>query len=320
MAKILRNRLHGWIALDKPLAMGSTQALAKVRWLLNAEKAGHGGTLDPLATGLLPIAFGEATKTIQWAMDGKKTYQFTVQWGAETSTDDLEGQIVSTSNYFPANENKDLPHSAANLAMQHTLKLVIPGFVGAVQQQPPAYSAIKVGGERAYDMARAGHDVQLARRTVNIDSVKIIDWPTPSQTTFEVVCGKGTYVRALARDLGRATGWLGHVVMLRRTAVGPFKETDMISLEKLEQLRHRDASENSLMRLLRPIETVLDGIPALAVMAADAQRLRQGQSVLFRGSEAPATAEVVLVTHDGQALGLCSVEKGSLKPKRLFNL
>ena len=320
MAKTPRNRLHGWIALDKPLGMGSTQALAKVRWLFNAEKAGHGGTLDPLATGLLPIAFGEATKTIQWAMDGTKTYQFTIQWGAETSTDDLEGEIVSTSNYFYTHENNVLPRSMENAAMQYKLELAIPLFIGAVQQQPPAYSAIKVDGERAYDLARAGQDVQLASRTVQIDNVKIIGWPSPSQTTFEMTCGKGTYVRSLARDLGRATGWLGHVVMLRRLAVGPFKQDDMISLEKITELRHRDASENSLAPLLRPIETVLDGIPALAVMDQEAHRLRQGQSVLLRGSTAPVSAEVVLVTHDGKALGLCAIEQGSLKPKRLFNL
>jgi tRNA pseudouridine55 synthase len=318
VAKTPRNRIHGWIAIDKPLGIGSTQALAKVRWLFNAEKAGHGGTLDPLASGLLPIAFGEATKTIQWAMDGTKTYRFTVQWGVETTTDDLEGERGMRSPYFEVSENNILPRSMDFAVMQHKLETVLPTFIGAVQQQPPAYSAIKVEGERAYDLARAGENVQLAARIVQIDSVKIINWPTPSQTTLEVACGKGTYVRSLARDLGRATGWLGHVIMLRRLRVGPFTEADMISLEKLEELRHRDASENSLMCLLRPIETVLDGIPALAVMDPDAQRLRQGQQVLLRGDQILA-AEVVLVTHDGRALGLCSIEKGSLKPKRLFN-
>jgi tRNA pseudouridine55 synthase len=315
-----KRKIHGWMVLDKPLGLSSTQALGRVRWLFGAAKAGHGGTLDPLASGLLPIAFGEATKTIQWAMDGTKTYRFTVQWGVETTTDDLEGERTARSSDFDINENNILPRNIENAAMQHKLLAVLPAFIGAVQQQPPAFSAIKVDGERAYDLARAGEDVQLAHRTVQIYSVKIMGWPTPSQTTLEVTCGKGTYVRSLARDLGRATGWLGHVILLRRTAVGPFHEADMISLAKLEELSHTPPSENSLMRILRPIETVLDGIPALAVMDPDAQRLRQGQSVLLRGAQAPIAAEVVLVTHDGQALGLCSIIQGSLQPKRLFNL
>jgi tRNA pseudouridine55 synthase len=315
-----RNSLHGWLVIDKPLGLGSTQALGKVKWLLKPEKAGHGGTLDPLATGLLPIALGEATKTVNWAMDGTKTYTFAVQWGAETTTDDLEGEITNTyrSESF---ENAALMLRNMNCAaLQHELKAALPQFVGAVQQKPPAYSAIKVDGERAYDLARAGAVVDLAARTVQIDSVKIIAWPRPDQTTFEVNCGKGTYVRSLARDIGRATGWLAHVIMLRRTRVGPFREEDAISLEKLTELSHRDGSENSLLGILRPIETVLDGIPALAVMDLDAQRLRQGQTVLLRGANAPIATEAVLVTHRGQPLGICSIEQGSLKTKRLFNL
>lgn len=316
-----RRELHGWVVLDKPLGLSSTQALGKLRWLLNAGKAGHGGTLDPLATGLLPIALGEATKTIQWAMEGLKTYRFTVQWGCETSTDDLEGEVVATSNYFTKSfENIILPRNMDFAAMQHKLADALPSFCGAVQQKPPAYSAIKVAGERAYDLARAGEDVDLAARTVQIDALTIVDWPGPSQTTFEVTCGKGTYVRSLARDIGRATGWLGHVVMLRRTAVGPFRSHDMISLEKLAEMVHRPASENSLAPILRPIETVLDGIPALSVMDQDAQRLRHGQQVMLHGTDSPDAAEVVLVNHDGRPLGLCSIAGGALKPRRLFNL
>jgi tRNA pseudouridine55 synthase len=313
--------IHGWIVLDKPLGLSSTQALAKVRWLLSAEKAGHGGTLDPLASGLLPIALGEATKTIQWAMDGRKTYRFTVQWGAETSTDDLEGEIVARSNDFiNGNENNVLPRSIDFAAMQHRLQHELPAFHGAVQQTPPAYSAIKVDGERAYDLARAGEEVSLAARTVQIDRLSVVEWPTPSQTTFEVACGKGTYVRSLARDLGRVLGWLGHVVTLRRLTVGPFGEADMISLEKLTEICQSAPGETRLAHILRPIETVLDGIPALAVMDQDAQRLRHGQPVVLRGTECPPSAEVVLVKHGGKPLGLCSIEQGSLKPKRLFNL
>lgn len=320
--------MHGWIVLDKSLGLSSTQVLGKVRWLLNAEKAGHGGTLDPLASGLLPIALGEATKTVPWAMDGTKTYLFTVQWGSETSTDDLEGEIVSTSNYFERDsENNILPRNMDFAAMQQSVMGALSAFHGAVQQRPPAYSAIKVDGERAYDLARAGEDVELAARTVRIDRLSVLDWPSPSQTTFEVVCGKGTYVRSLARDLGRTLGWLGHVAMLRRTAVGPFGEADMISLEKLTEMVHRPGSENSLAGLLRPIETVLDGIPALAVMEAEAKRLQQGQRVplenlrvLLPGGDTLREAEAVLATHAGRPIGLFRIERGVLKAIRMFNM
>ncbi len=320
--KNIKNKLHGWLVIDKPLGLGSTQALGRVKWLLKPEKAGHGGTLDPLATGLLPIALGEATKTVNWAMDGVKTYRFAVQWGAETSTDDLEGVISRTYCNAPIEVAKSMLRDMDSIAMQQLLSQKLLMFHGAVQQQPPAYSAIKVAGERAYDLARAGEAVELASRTVQIDEVKVVEWRSSPAllTVFEVTCGKGTYVRSLARDLGRATGWLGHVIELRRTRVGPFTEADAISLEKLEELSHRPPSENSLERVLRPIETVLDGIPALAVMDSDAQRLRQGQTVLIRGSQAPVAAEAVLVTHRGQPLGICSIEQGSLKTRRLFNL
>jgi tRNA pseudouridine55 synthase len=338
-----RNRIDGWLVIDKPLGMGSTQALGKVKWLLKPEKAGHGGTLDPLATGLLPIALGEATKTVTWAMDGTKTYRFAVQWGAETSTDDLEGVITNTYRNATWKNAAPMLRSMDCVAVQQLVQQSLQQFHGAVQQQPPAYSAIKVDGERAYDLARAGEVVELASREVRIDEIKVVEWrgcfpaPPPTsplqaqrggagggeshlETVFEVTCGKGTYVRSLARDIGRATGLLAHVIELRRTRVGPFTEADAISLEKLEELVHRDASENSLSGVLRPLSTVLDGIPALAVMDPDAARLRQGQSVLLRGAQAPIAAEAVLVTTRGQPLGICSIEHGSLKTKRLFNL
>ncbi len=321
-----KNRRHGWLVIDKPLGMGSTQALGKVKWLLKPEKAGHGGTLDPLATGMLPIALGEATKTVTWAMDGVKTYRFAVQWGAETSTDDLEGSITNTYRNAAWSDVSPMLRNMNFAAMQQLVQQSLQQFHGAVQQQPPAYSAIKVDGERAYDLARAGEVVELASREVRIDEVTVVAWrgsgspESPLQTVFEVTCGKGTYVRSLARDIGRATGLLAHVIELRRTRVGPFTEADAISLEKLEELVHRDASENSLSGVLRPLSTVLDGIPALAVLDPDAARLRQGQSVLLRGAQAPIAAEAVLVTTRGQPLGICSIEQGSLKTKRLFNL
>ena len=297
--------VHGWLAFDKPLGMTSTQAVAKVRWLFNAEKAGHGGTLDPLASGLLPIALGEATKTVQWAMDGRKVYRFTATWGEERTTCDLEGEISATSASRPSRK---------------AVEAILHQFEGEILQAPPAFSAIKVGGERAYDLARAGEAVELAPRPVTIEKLSLMDTPDESHASFEVTCGKGTYIRSLARDMGRTLGCLGHVSALRRVAVGPLGEVQMIPLETLEELRHKAPGDNAMNGVLRPIETMLDGIPALAVDERQAQRLRQGQSVLLRGANAPIASDAVLVTWGLKPLGICSIEQGSLKPKRLFNL
>lgn len=305
MKKKRGSPIHGWVALDKPLGMTSTQAVGKVRWLFGAEKAGHGGTLDPLATGLLPIALGEATKTVSAAMDGRKTYRFTVKWGEERSTDDLEGVVTTRSTSRPSLES---------------IESILARFKGDIQQIPPAFSAIKVEGERAYDLARSGADVVLASRAVRIEELRLIAVSEQESATFEVTCGKGTYVRSLARDMGRALGCLGHVTVLRRLAVGPLTEAHMIPLEKLEELRHKAPGGNAMDGVLRPIETVLDGIPALAMDEQQAQRLRQGQSVLLRGANAPIAHEAVLITSGGKPLGIGSVEQGTLKPKRLFNL
>jgi tRNA pseudouridine55 synthase len=301
-----KKSLHGWLVLDKPLGMSSTQALGKARWLLNAEKAGHGGTLDPLASGVLPLAFGEATKTVNWAMDGRKSYRFTAKWGAETSTDDLEGEVTQ---------------STGNVATQQSIETILNRYIGEIDQTPPAFSAIKVDGERAYDLARAGETVTLKSRKINIESLQIEAHAADnSETTFRVACGKGTYVRSIARDIGRELGCLAHVTLLRRLAVGPFTEKDSISLETLEKIVHSPPSENSLSGLLRPIETVLDGIPALAVMVPEARRLQQGQKVLLPETEPVSEAEAVLITSEGKPLGLFSVEKRVLKTIRLFNL
>jgi tRNA pseudouridine55 synthase len=297
--------VHGWVILDKPLGMTSTQAVGKIRWLFGAEKAGHGGTLDPLATGLLPIALGEATKTVSYAMDGRKIYRFTVAWGAERSTDDLEGEVVERSDQRPSRQD---------------IESILSKFIGEIQQVPPVFSAIKVEGARAYDLARGGAEVQLESRPVVIEDLRLVDVADGVSATFEVACGKGTYVRSLARDMGRMLGCLGHVTMLRRVAVGPFAEMDMIPLEKLEELSHKAPGGNAMDGVLRPIETVLDGIPALAMDEQQAQRLKQGQSVLLRGANAPIALEAVLITSGGTPLGIGTVEQGTLKPKRLFNL
>ena len=298
-----KSKVDGWIALDKPYGMTSTQAVGKVRWLFNAEKAGHGGTLDPLATGLLPIALGEATKTVQWAMDGRKTYRFTAAWGAETNTDDLEGEITQRSDRRPS---------------QSEIEALLPRFTGTILQAPPAFSAIKINGARAYDLARAGEVVEIKEREVQVETLKLLE-ATEDKADFEINCGKGTYIRSLARDMGRALGCFAHVSALRRTQVGALNEAQMISLEKLEEMGNRGPSE-ALKGALLPLETVLDGIPALAVLDNDAAKLRQGQKVLLRGASAPISEAAVLVRHGTELVGIGEVSQGSLKIKRLFNL
>jgi tRNA pseudouridine55 synthase len=248
---------------------------------------------------------GEATKTVSWAMDGRKTYRVLVKWGEARTTDDREGEISALSDRRPSHVEIDM---------------ILPRFEGEIEQTPPQFSAIKVKGERAYDLARAGEAVDLAPRTVLIGNIELLGLPDADHAEFSVTCGKGTYIRSLARDLAEALGTVGHVARLRRIEVGPFGEKDMISLEKLEELRHKAPGDNAMEGVLRPIETVLDGIPALAVKDAEAQRLRQGQKVLLRGANAPIAQDAVLVMWGRRPLGICSIEKGALTPKRLFNL
>jgi len=297
--------VHGWLVLDKPEGMTSTSAVGLVKRLFNARKAGHAGTLDPLATGILPIAFGEATKTVSFAMDGRKAYRFTVRWGVETDTDDSEGTAVA--------ESAVRPESAA-------IEAALPRFMGRIEQTPPRFSAIKVAGERAYDLAREGEEVTLAPRAVEIEGLRLVGRPDADHAQFEAECGKGTYVRALARDLGRALGAYGHVSALRRTRVGPFTEDRMIPLEKLKELSHKDAGHEALRACLLPVETALDDIPALAVGSTEAQRLKQGQPVIVRGRDAPVDQDWVLVRWRGEPIALAAVAEGLIRPKRVFNL
>jgi len=294
--------VNGWLVLDKPLGETSTRALARVKRLYDAQKAGHAGTLDPLATGILPIAFGEATKTVPFVVDGAKSYRFQINWGAETETDDAEGEIVETSDKRPDRES---------------LERLLPSFVGEISQVPPRFSAIKVDGQRAYDLARDGEAVELAPRTVQIDSLTIADW-TDDSATLEADCGKGTYVRAIARDLGRELGCFGHVAALRRLRVGPFSEADALTIEDLEQA----AEEGTLgsFETLRPIETALGELPAIPVSSSDAASLARGQSVLLRGRDAPIFTGPFFATCRGQLVALGEAEKGALRPTRVFNL
>lgn len=314
MARRKKGRpVDGWLVLDKPQGLSSAQAVAKARWLLDAAKAGHAGTLDPLATGILPIAFGEATKTMNFVVDGEKSYRFTVKFGVSTDTDDREGQILA--------ENPARPSDSALLA-------AIPGFLGALSQVPPIYSALKVGGTRAYELARAGIVPDLAARTVRIDALRLLDRPDADHAVFEVDCGKGTYVRSLARDLAKAVGSLGHVAELRRLKVGRFTLEGAISLDELA----RSAQTAAVERLLLPLETALDDIPALALTEAEAHRLRQGQTVALLGrpdmerlaalqaqAEQAGREPTILALAAGRLVALARLENGQVKPVRVIN-
>jgi tRNA pseudouridine55 synthase len=298
--------VHGWVVLDKPIGMTSTHAVSVVKHLFSAKRAGHAGTLDPLASGCLPIALGEATKTVPFVVDSRKAYAFTVRWGEERDTDDAEGRIVNTSERRPE---------------RAAIEALLPRFVGTIEQVPPRFSAVKIAGERAYDLAREGAAVEIAARQVTINRLDLLDGTDADHAGFAAECGKGTYVRALARDLGRELGVFGHVCALRRTRVGPFAEEDVISLERLESLCHRAAAgEGHLADMLLPIETALDDIPALAVSPADAARLHRGQAVLMRGRDASVFRGIVQVASSGALVAIAEVDRGEIVPKRVFNL
>lgn len=300
--------VHGWMVIDKPSGIGSSAVVGKVRRCLNAQKAGHGGTLDPLATGILPIALGEATKTTAYAMDGTKTYRFTVAFGSETETDDMEGAVTETTDR--------LPNDAA-------IEKALPAFIGEIEQTPPKYSAIKVDGKRAYKLARDGKSVHIGPRKVFVKRLTYVSRDSETRATFEAVTGKGVYIRALARDLGRRVGSLGHVAMIRRTRVGPFSEKTAISLEMLETLGHSAAPSRHLL----PVMTALDDIPALAVTEAEARRLGMGQGiaalpVVQRSSvEGLSRGEAVVVAVGGSGpVALARIQGGEIRPVRVLNL
>jgi len=307
MARKRKGRpIDGWLSIDKPLGLSSAQVVGKVRRLLDADKVGHGGTLDPLASGVLPIALGEATKTVQYVMDGAKIYRWTVRWGEATSTEDREGTVIATSDIRP--------DEAAILA-------VLARFTGEIEQVPPAYSAIKVNGERAYDLARAGEVVELKSRLVRIDRLSYLGSSDPDHAEFEVQCGKGTYIRSLARDIAVALGTVGHIAVLRRTACGPFTEAQSISLESLEGV----GQGPSLRSCLLPIATALDDIPALALTEADARRLQSGGPVpLARAASSHPQAEIASgipcrAMVGGLLVALVRIEGGMIRPVRVMS-
>ena len=300
--------IHGWVCLDKPLGLGSTEAVTRVRRLFDAAKAGHAGTLDPLASGILPIALGEATKTVPFMMDARKVYRFSIEWGASTTTLDREGEVTARSDVRPTPDQ---------------VRAALPAFVGEIDQVPPVYSAIKVDGERAYDLARSGQTVELASRRVSIHEASVTDAPDADHVEITVLTGKGVYIRSLARDLAALLGAEGHVCALRRERVGPFSLENAIGLDFLEDLVHRSAASEGLL----PITTALDDIPELAVTDEDAFRLRQGRSIVLLPRQVEAlTARlssgsmVVSAVHGDQPVALCSLQAGRLSPDRVFNL
>jgi tRNA pseudouridine55 synthase len=304
--KRVKRDVHGWCVLDKPVGMTSTHAVSVVKRLFQAKRAGHAGTLDPLASGLLPIALGEATKTVPFVMDGRKTYSFTVRWGEERDTDDSEGRATASSDDRPTPE---------------AIRALLPRFTGTIEQVPPRYSAIKVDGERAYDLAREGESVELAPRPVDIHRLDIVGTPDADHTVLAAECGKGTYVRAIARDLGRALDCYGHVSALRRTGVGPFAETDSVELEDLQAAAPPEGGDIApLVALLQPVDAGLRSLPSLGVSRADAARLARGQAVLIRGRDAPIMQGFVAVSTHGDLIALAEFEQGELRPRRICNL
>jgi len=300
--------VNGWVCLDKPYEMGSTDAVTKVRRLFNAQKAGHAGTLDPLASGILPIALGEATKTVPFMMDAQKIYRFVIEWGTSTDSIDREGKVIGQSDVRPTVEQ---------------VKAALPQFVGDIDQVPPAFSAIRVNGERAYDLAREGVEVELKSRRVTIHEAAVTDVPDEDHIEITMRTGKGVYVRSLARDLASVLGAEGHVSVLRREMVGPFCVENAVTLDFLTDLAHKgDASEGLL-----PVSTALDDIPDLAVTEQEALSLRQGRPILLLPeqnaqlqSRLTSDEGLVSVYWEQQLVCLCSLKAGRLAPDRVFNL
>jgi tRNA pseudouridine55 synthase len=295
--------IHGWLCLDKPHGMTSTEAVNRVRRITQARKVGHGGTLDPLATGVLPIALGEATKTVAYVMEGRKHYRFTARLGEARATDDAEGEVIACSELRPTDAG---------------IEAALPSFVGRIEQVPPRFAAVKVEGERAYDLARRGEAVDLAPRLVEVDRFDLIERPDPDHATFEVVCGRGTYVRALVRDLGEHLSCFGHVVALRRLRVGSFGVADALSLPALEQL----VADDALPQALLPIGAALGDMPALPLTQPQVERLRAGQTIrvapgLLVGE--PETDATVRAMAAGRIVALARLHGGELSPVRVFN-
>ncbi|MBO6717794.1 MAG: tRNA pseudouridine(55) synthase TruB [Rhizobiaceae bacterium] len=307
--------VSGWVVFDKPVGMGSTEAVSKIKWLFNAEKAGHAGTLDPLASGMLPIALGDATKTVPYVMDGAKVYRFTICWGEERSTDDREGEATRTSGQRPSEAD---------------IRALLPQFTGVIMQTPPQFSAIKISGERAYDLAREGEELDIPAREVEIGSLGIVEMPDADHTVFEIECGKGTYVRSIARDMGRELGCFGHIAELRRTEVDPFTPEQLLTLDALEAAapeRERDGDKllppppdsfGALDALLLDTGAALSFLPQIVLSDDAARKVRLGNAAIVRGAGAPIEADDACALARGRLVAIGAVEAGMFHPRRVF--
>lgn len=318
--------IHGWINFNKPLGMTSTQAVGKIRYALKAQKVGHGGTLDPLASGVLPIALGEATKTVNYIQDAMKIYEFTVTWGEQRSTDDAEGDVINASNVRPT---------------QDQITALLPQFIGDIEQLPPQFSAIKINGERAYDIARDGEHADIKPRQTYIESLEITadlsGRSAPArlrhdETKFRLTCGKGTYVRSIARDMGEILGCYGYISALKRTKVGALELNDAISLDIFEQMIDNPTQEMDLSSFVLPLQTVLDDIPVLACKDKEAVLLKNGNGISFLSKPDLARLEAIgidwksdnittaLATYEDTALAMIDVDGAKIQPVRVFNM
>jgi len=291
-----RVEVNGWVCLNKPVGVTSTQAVGRLKFLYNAKKAGHAGTLDPLASGILPIAFGEATKTVPLVQEGVKAYRFAIKWGEETDTEDAEGRVVASSPLRPE---------------RSAIEALLPRFTGAISQVPPTYSAIKIDGERAYDRARDGETLVMAPREIVVHSLRLVSFE-PDHATLEAECGKGTYVRSIARDLGRLLGCFGHVVLLERTRVGPFTLASSVTIDDL-------ADAALAARAMQPIEAGLAELPCLPIDRDGAAQLRRGGKLLIRGAHLPPEG-LAWAACFGEPVAFGSVEAGYFVSTRVFNL
>ena len=298
MAGRKKRQVSGWLVIDKPAGITSTAVVGRVRWAFDAEKAGHAGTLDPAATGVLAVALGEATKTVPFVTDALKCYRFQVRFGSATSTDDAEGSIIATSGQRPTDA---------------AIEAALPAFRGDILQIPPQFSAVKVDGARAYDLARDGEILDLAARPLHVARLDMTHRPDPDHAEFEMVCGKGGYVRSIARDLGQGLGCLGHVLWLRRLWSGPFRAEDGMSLERLEELARTDALDTHLL----PLELGLEGLPQLQATAEGAARLRNGNPGMVTGASL-AYGDLAWATYQGRAIAVGHYRSGELHPNRVF--
>lgn len=299
--------VSGWVVLDKPAGMGSTEAVSKVKRLYRAGKAGHAGTLDPLASGMLPIALGEATKTVPYVMEGAKVYRFTAAWGEERATDDLQGDVTRVSDSRPSED---------------AIRALLPRYTGLIMQTPPQFSAIRVGGARAYDLAREGEAVEIAPREVEIARLELLSIPDAGHAVFEAECGKGTYVRSIARDMGRDLGCYGHVAGLRRMEVYPFSAGDLVTMDALERAAGGQEAAacdfGALDRLLIDVSAALYGITQITVSEDSAARLRLGNAVIVRGRDAPVNVPEAWASCRGRVVAIGEVEAGMFRPRRVF--